>query len=190
MTDFIPTPPARMPQLGADTLESERMLHEMRAEQRSYMEEVEDAVAETVAASTSFDMRLMELGSRSYEVDVELSDRQIRGRITHVSGEIATVQTVGGVNFTLHMDRILAVRFSADRPGEPRGIDTGGPSTLLARVRELWSSGERCTIGRTNANAVLGDIAAVTEGHIEVVDHQKNSWLIPMATIAWIGPKL
>ncbi len=58
------------------------------------------------------------------------------------------------------------------------------------RVRDLWRSGERCTIGRTTGTAVLGDIQAVTEGHIEVVDHQRTSWLIPVATIAWIGPKL
>lgn len=190
MTDFTPTPPARLPNLASTTLDSERLLQEMRIEQRSYMEEVENAVAETEAGSTSFDMRLMQLGSRSYEVDVELSDRQIRGRISHVSGEIATLETIGGVRFTLHIERIMAVRFDTDRPGETRGIETGAPSTLLARVRELWGTGERCTIGRTTGSAVLGDIQAVTEGHIEVIDHQKNSWLIPMATIAWIGPKL
>jgi hypothetical protein len=170
-------------------MESERIMQEMHVEQRSYLEEVEDAVSETEAATTSLDLRLMQLGNRAMEVVVEVADRKIRGRVSQVSGEVATIETIGGAQFCFQVDRVMAFRFS-NSPGETRGVANGQPSTLLARLREMWTAGERCTVGRITGSAVLGDLQAVTEGHVELVDPQGNSWLIPLETIAWVGPKL
>ncbi len=187
MTDFIPTPPDRLPL--APSPESERLRQELHVERRSYLEEVEDAVAETAAASTPLDMRLMQLGNRSVEVTVEVADRQIRGRIVHVSGEIATIQNIGGAMFCVRIASMMSLRH-LNQPGETRGVETGSPSTIVAKVREAWTLGQRCTIGRQVGNAVLGDITAVTDGHIECLDPQGTHWLIPIDTISWIGPKL
>jgi len=178
-----------MPHLGDSRLETERVAHEIHVEQRAYMEEVETAVAETVAASTELELRMMQLGSRSVESTIELADRQIRGRITHVSGEIASIQTIGGAVFIVRISQVMSIRY-LDTPGETRGIDTGYPSTMIAKLRELWNTGERCTIGRVMGPAILGDIVAVTEGHVECVDPQFTNWLIPASSIAWVGPKL
>lgn len=166
----------------------ERLAQELRLEQRSYLEQVEEAVAEVEAASTPLDLRLLQLGNRSVELSVEVADRQLLGRIVHVAGELATLETVGGDRFFLVVGRLAAIRLR-DEPGTPRGVDTGGPSTLVAKLREVWSSGERCTIGRTAGPAVVGDIRAVTEGHIELVDPQGVHWLLNTDTIAWVGPK-
>ncbi len=174
---------------GEVTPDIERAVQELHVERRAYMEDVEDAVAETEAASTPLDHRLMQLGNRSYEVVAEAADRQIRGRVSHVSGEIATIETIGGAHFCVHLDRVMSFRY-IDMPGETRGVDTGEPATLIARLRELWTRGERCTVGRVTGAAVLGDLKAVTESHVEITDPQGSNWLIPMNTIAWVGPKL
>lgn len=178
-----------MPHLRDSALESERIMGEMRIEQRSYLEEVEDAVAETEAASTTLDLRLMQLGNRAVEVAAEVADRQIRGRVIHVAGNLATIETIGGAQFCFHLNRVMAFRF-VDTPGETRGVSTGHPATLVAKLREMWTAGDRCTVGRITGPAVLGDLQAVTDRHIELVDPQGNNWLIPLETIAWIGPKL
>jgi hypothetical protein len=86
------------------------------------------------------------------------------------------------------MDRVMAFKF-VDAPGETRGVSTGHPATLIARLREMWNDRERCTVGRVSGHSVLGDLRAVTDGHVELVDPQGNSWLIPIQTIAWVGPK-
>jgi len=178
-----------MPDLGASSMETERIVGEMRAEQRSHLEDVEEAVAESEAAATTLDLRLMQLGNRAVEISAEVADRQIRGRVAHVAGEVVTIETIGGARFCLHLDRVLAFRF-VDMPGETRGVTSGHPATIIARLREMWTASERCTIGRITGPAVLGDLRAVTDGHVELVDPQGNNWLIPLETIAWIGPKL
>ncbi|MBT8240330.1 MAG: hypothetical protein KJN63_03805 [Acidimicrobiia bacterium] len=188
MTDFVPPPPIPIPDLGASPMESERIEQEMRLEQRAHFEDVEEAVSETEAASTTLDLRLMQLGTRSVEVVAECADRSIRGRVTNVARDVATIETIGGARFCFHLDRVLAFKF-IDSPGETRGVTTGHPATMIARLREMWNARERCTIGRVSGHAVLGDLQAVTESHVELADPQGNSWLIPMQTIAWIGPK-
>jgi hypothetical protein len=170
-------------------MESERIIQEIHTERRSYLEEVEDAVAETEAAATSLDLRLMQLGNRAVEVMADVADRQIRGRVCHVDGEVVTIETIGGARFCFHIERVMAFEFS-NIPGETRAVATGHPSTMLAHLREMWTSGARCTVGRMSGPAILGDLQAVTDGHVELIDHQGNDWLIPLQTIAWVGPKL
>ncbi len=173
----------------AETRQVERLAQALRLEQRTYLEQAEAAVADTEAAGTPLDLRLMQLGNRSVEISVEVADRQLRGRITHVSGDLAALETVGGDRFVLVIDRIAAVRFR-NEAGSPRAVDTGAPSTLVAELRRVWNTGERCTIGRTAGPAVVGDLTAVTDGHVEIVDPQGVHWLLVHEAIAWIGPKV
>ncbi len=161
----------------------------MRQERRRHLEEVEAAVAESELARTPIDLRLMQLGNHSIEVGLELTDREIRGRVVHVAGEIVTIETIGGDHFDVVIDRVHGVHY-IDRPGDTRAVNTGFPETLVARLREIWTAGERCTIGRLVGHALVGDIRAVTDSHIELVDPQGNCWLLPHSNTAWVGPKV
>lgn len=175
------TPPA--------TPDEERVAQELRLQRRRYLEDAEQAAAEMDAAATPLDLRLLQLGNRSIEIIAELGDRQVRGRIVHVSGELATLETNGGDRIVLVLHRVAAIRYRPD-PSTPRRVRTGEPSTLIAVLRQQWNAGRPCTIGRTAGPAVVGEVVAVTAGHVEIVDAQGMRWLLGVGSIGWLQPQL
>ncbi len=165
----------------------DRIAQELRLQQRDYLEEVENAVAETEAASTTLEARLLHLGNRSVDLTIEIGDMDLRGKIVHVSSEFVTLRSPSNEDFGVVLSRVDAIRFGPAL-GAPAPVQRGYPQTLLARLRELWTSEERCTIGRVTSSAVVGTIQAVTEAHVEVSDGRGANWLLPLDSIGWIGP--
>ena len=165
----------------------ERAAQKLRLQQRDYLEEVESAVAETEAATTSLEARLLHLGNRSVEVTIEIGDIDLRGKIVHVSPEFVTLRNPSNEEFSVVLNRVEAIRFGPAL-GAPATVQKGYPQTLLARLRELWTAEERCTIGRISGSAIVGTIQAVTEGHLELPDGRSANWLVPLGSVAWIGP--
>lgn len=169
------------------TPDEERVAQELRLQRRHYLQDAEQAAADLEAAVTPLDLRLRQLGNRSLEIGLELADRLVFGRILHVSGEVATIETAGGDRIVFVPGRVGAIRYRDD-PGRPRVVATGEPSTLIASLRARWNAGQRCTVGRTAGPAVVGHLLAVTENHIELADLQGRSWLIGLDHITWLGP--
>ncbi len=165
----------------------ERVAQELRLQQRDYLEEVENAVAETEAASTTLEARLLHLGNRSVEVTIEIGEMDLRGKIVHISSEFVTLRSPSNEEIGVVLSRVEAIRFGPAL-GAPAPVHKGYPQTLLARLRELWTAEERCTIGRVSGPAIVGIIHAVTEGHLEISDGRGGNWLIPLGSVAWIGP--
>ncbi|NNF56030.1 MAG: hypothetical protein HKN03_16510 [Acidimicrobiales bacterium] len=167
--------------------DDERIAQELRLQQREYLEEVENAVAETEAATTTLEARLLHLGNRSVEVTIEIGEMDLRGKIVHISPEFVTLRSPSNEEFGVVLNRVEAIRFGPAL-GAPAPVQRGYPQTLLARLRELWTAEERCTIGRVSSSAIVGTIQAVTEGHLELSDGRGANWLLPLETVAWIGP--
>ncbi len=164
----------------------ERVAQELRLQQRDYLEEAEAAVAETEAARTTLEDRLLQLGSRSVDVGIDVGATQFRGQVVHASAEIVTIRSSSDEEFAVVVTHIDAVRFGASL-GPPTVVAPGYPQTLLARLRELWTLEQRCTIGRVGSLSLVGTLVAVTEGHAELRDPKGGNWLLPLRTIAWVA---
>ena len=64
-------------------------------------------------------------------------------------------------------------------------VDALGDRPLIATPSVDLDPSALAAINQTDLYA-----QAVTESHVEITDPQGNTWLIPMDTIAWVGPKL
>ncbi len=153
---------------------------------RQEAEEVEAIVAQTELRERSFAYAAMEARNRGDLLAVGTERRSFTGQLVYAAGDFVTIRT-DTYEADINMAAIAYMRV-VQRGVRSGGIPSGkGPGTFEMRLLERQSPVDRVEVGyRMLEETVVGRIISVGQDHVVIVSDQKDEWIIPLASVAWV----
>lgn len=165
--------------------EAERTIRQLRVDARAMQEDAEGAVAELARATRSLRDALIDLGRTGVDVRVELAGKNVVGPVVHVGDDVVRLVRVDRRVVDIVISAIGGVHATPVLAGHAT-VSTGYPATMLARCRELVQAGAGVELGRRRHDPVVGELAAATSTHVELVTSRSGVALVPLAEVAWV----
>ena len=162
----------------------------LRCEARQWAEEEEQATRKLYERGRDTAAMLTETARMGYRIRAHTAGGSWGGMITHVGQDFLSMGTGDGSD--LHLATAAAV-FEVKGPVGPTGrMESNGPPTLLARLRQLELASSTVTLlttvrpASTTAPPICGSLTVVGRGHV-IVDRQDHGrWVTPLSVIAGV----
>jgi len=162
----------------------------LRCEARQWAEEDEQATRTLYERGRDTAATLTETARMGYRILAHTAGGSWGGMITHVGKDFLSMGTGDGSD--VHLATAAAV-FEVTGPAGATGrLESNGPPTLLARLRQLELASSTVTLLTTirptskTAPPISGSLTVVGRGHV-VVDRQDHGrWVTPLSVIAGV----
>ncbi len=164
--------------------ELEDALRELRAEHRAEQEEIEEATERAERAGRSLGEVVLEYLYRGDSIRVTVGQRSWTGVVVHVGSGMMTLRTAAEVAIDVTYGGVTSIRVVQRARAGGRTRTSKHPGELVARLRELESSGETVEIGgQALSTGIEGTIEVVARSHVEFRGQDGSEWIIPLSEI-------
>lgn len=176
-----------MPAVGPLDDDEERLLRELRAQQRELQEIVEAESEQLSRSARTLGDVVVEHMHRGDTVRVAVGPRAWSGQVVHVANALVSLRTPSGTEVDVALDRLSSIRIverSATRGASVRCRD---PRSLVARLRDLQRTGDEVEVGGALlASPVLGTVRAVAKEHVEVDGTDGSEWVLGLRAVDYV----
>ncbi len=173
--------------MGDSMDDTERTIRRFRVDARAMQEDAEAAVAELAMATRTLRDAVLDHARSGAAMRFEIGTAALSGRVRHVGSEVVRLAVADGSPVDVALDAVSLVRVVPGDAGRV-AVTTGHPETVLARCRELVQVNAEVKIGLRAAETATGVLLAASSTHLELASSTGGALLIPMASLAWIGP--
>ncbi len=173
--------------MGDSMDDTERTIRRFRVDARAMQEDAEAAVAELAMATRTLRDAVLDHARSGATMRLEIGPAALSGRVLHVGSEVVRLAVADGSPIDVALEAVSLVRILPAEAGRA-AVTTGHPETVLARCRELVQANAEVEIGLRTGGTSTGVLLAATSTHLQLESSNGGVLLIPMASLAWIGP--
>lgn len=126
-----------------------------------------------------------DMHNRDDRVTVATSRRSFSGHVVYTARDFLTLRTES-FEVDIHYNAIVYVKVveRGTRGGKARNK---GPGTFELRLMERRSPIDRVEVGyRSVETTVIGNVVAVGQDHVLLLDDHQDEWVIPLVAMAWV----
>ncbi len=171
-------------QTSGDDLQ--RAMRELSAELRAQQEELEEAAEHLERASRSLPEVALEFLYRGDVIRVDVGQRTWIGIVIHVGTGVMTLETQAGAEIDVPYNGLVSIRVVERTTAGGRSRTTKHPGELVARLRELETTGEAVELGGRDLPSLEGMVAVVADSHVELRARDGSEWVVPLTEVGYL----